>query len=164
MKTLTPENILKSALDEQQYSSNLMGLTKDNSVIQEAQHNVELRARPFLNTVLALQQEKYKNQGCQRHPWDQVLPLFTRGYAAAQRAESSLKDASIPLNSVIIDQEKARRDWNEALRKLQEPLPHEEPERAFGQVLHFLQEMEQDDLKITPKPIPQLQQEGWKPW
>jgi hypothetical protein len=198
-----PENILESALADGEQALLLNRLRQQmegreqispeiDTLLLQAQARVLVTADPFLKDAvrqqvqaftspLVPQQEDFR---CQEKPWDDVIPLFNKGYLDAQQAKNLLADAR--RRSAAPLQERTLKSWKEALDKLRnfKPFPQNKPQAGGGgageqtkelekqaqpqgtslnDVLRLLQEMEQDD-QSKPKlfEIPVKQEE--RPW
>jgi Ca-activated chloride channel family protein len=186
LRTFSPQEersskaILANAIEDQQHALLLNRLrlnTKRESLgedpllnlVVQAQRQAIKTAEPYLSLVLKEQSERFHdlqipwNQRCQAVPWDQVLPLFDRGYQAAQEV-ASVGDLSLPL------QKKAVEFWLEAMRRLEQPptgapvpgCPGQQESKENQEVLRNLQEMDQEDQlpKAKASSAPKVD----KPW
>lgn len=153
--------------------------------IAKAQKAAVNSATPFLEAVYLQQVSDFRQPGsleerCQAHPWDEVLPLFEQGYRAAS-------DAAGGTHPSLQLQEEAMHNWNKALGLLKKPksafkgtcqksgggggaspekgsektAPEEKPAVPMNQVLHNIQQMDEEDRKPQKAPLPP---KGEKPW
>lgn len=190
----TPLELLINAQDEQHQAivlnrlvERMEGGEKNNATLMEqtvkAQQAAVSAATPFLDTVYAQQVHDFQQPGslierCQAHPWDEVLPLYEKGY------RSSIQAAIAPPS--LIEQEQAMHSWNKALILLKKPKEafkgtcqgsagqpkegegapekksaEEKPAEPMKQVLQNIQKMEQEDRKPQPAPVAP---KGERPW
>lgn len=122
------------------------------------QQVVLARADRFTPALLVEERAAYsanKEDSCQCHPWNDVVPLFGEGYSAARRA------LEFPKQSVTPSLQEALRAWKEALEKMRAPkkqmTPHQnvKEKEAVPQpiqrgirandAIRLVQEMELDD-------------------
>lgn len=176
----TVEEILESAIEDQQHAIQMHQLLQEVSKGQDKvvpllefnQKDTLDTASPFLEAVFALQEKEFANE-CQCKPWDQVLPLFDRGWNEAQEAKKLLSRVET-YPRALLWQERALNDWKEALKRLREEeqpepevaeaAPEEEQteEQNVEEVLRQLQEMNLDDRDSRPQQ--RVLQEGVRPW
>ncbi len=198
----TPEPLLRVAVGEEQHAmqvvSAVMELPEDqrqpaspyavplHEAMRLAQKQALAWAAPFVGVVLAHQREVFEADGkgdssCQRYPWEEVLPLYFLGEAAADKASDSLAGAVTSLSSVLSDQKVAYRKWLKALEMLQQGNSKaaatkkqtlEQPETVSGtqmlstsidEILRQLQQMDRQDSTEQRGQQP-VQAGGGKPW
>lgn len=150
-----------------------------------AQKAVVDAASPFLEAVYHQQVRDFRQPGsleerCQAHPWDAVLPLYELGFRSASNAAENTR-------SSLHMQEEAMHHWNKALALLKKPksafkgscqksgggggaspekgsektAPEEKPAVPMNEVMHHIQQMEEEDRKPQTAPSPP---KGEKPW
>jgi hypothetical protein len=132
-----------------------------SSILKDQQHDVLLQAAPFIPAVLQeqtlhFQHAKNPANRCQQSPWDQVIPLFDRGYRAAQNADTQFSKASLEPQIIIANQEQTIKSWQQALNLiLHPPLQHQAPSSASApqnltKTFRLIQEMYLED-QAPPK-------------
>ncbi len=148
------------------------------SIIKQQQDNTLNQAASFLPAVSNAQKSAFSNQKgshCQNHPWDQVIPLFEKGYLAAKQTKTWM--ALQPLQALaLFDQQKQTiKNWQQALKLLEQASSSAEPEpdqnqppqneesqqssakEDLNETLQMIQEMQSQD---QPQEKGQTQQEG----
>lgn len=133
-KKTTPAHILQQAIDQTNRSLQLFFISemisKDISkpaklgkTLKSQQHEILVRASPFISSVLDEQKSRYQNpsSSCQQSPWDQVIPLYDRGYRLAQNVEKQFDQTSFQLQNMIANQEQTIKDWQQALKLILHP-------------------------------------------
>ncbi|MEI8366580.1 MAG: hypothetical protein WCF65_09220, partial [Parachlamydiaceae bacterium] len=161
------ELILKDAVNEESFVVTLDQLNSNADVSKEVltamQPLVLKTADSFLPALVAEQIVAFSiNQAnsCQCRPWDEVIPLFSEGYAAARHANELLGQQ---YNREEVTQwlKAAVRAWKEALEKMhasasnKQPVPNQkmteaaaklkETKASANDVIRQIQEMELDD-------------------
>lgn len=183
-KETTPEVILEEAINEQTHALGQMRLGKEirekskevETLLKDAQEQTLTAAKSFISDVLAQEIADFPAR-CQCKPWNAVIPLYESGLDAAHDAEAAIGAHHAP-RSVLGHQEKALKDWREALDKLRHPEEEKKPEAppeqqqqppppepqpaSTEQVLEELQRMEQLDQR--PQPAHVVPKEGTRPW
>jgi len=173
----TPQRILEVAFDLQRQALTLNRLKttmRSGENWQQTQSAAIKAADQFTPQVLRFQKAQFSDfnldqkERCQAHPWDQVMPLFQEGYAAALDG----------LKGKMTAQELALTKWRQALALFKQP------KSSFGggcegggggggggaqqqkvkeqQALRSIEEMETMDRK--PQGTPAIQVQGVKPW
>lgn len=197
----TPLQILANAMDDQHQAVILKRLAermegsehRDEAIMEriaQAQKSAVEEAATFLEAVYIQQVNEFRQPGsleerCQAHPWDEALPLYEKGFRAANHAYAS---KGIPLYL----QEEALHNWNQALSVLKKPksafkgtcqktgggggastekdaektapkqnLKNENPSVPMNQVMRNIQKMEEEDRQQQKAPAPP---KGEKPW
>lgn len=166
------ENILESGLQQSLKALILFlqAVMIDNNIDQKAvreqieneQHRIFIQTAAFLPAVLNQQQSDFQrssmdqsHSSCQESPWDQVIPHYTSGYRAAQKAEALLKIFPVDGEKIISAQMKTIQEWAEALQMLVNPpssLPSKTSEDKLTDSLGQMQEMfMQDRLQSVPE-------------
>lgn len=115
---------------------------------------------------------------CQHHPWNEVMTLFYKGWAAAEKGTGSV------VSQVLQSQEEAMRYIGDALKALKAPIPkgqdscykaqpppppkpseedkgEKKPQPRIDEVLRQIQQMEQDDKVEKSQNVIRR---GSKPW
>lgn len=143
----------------------LSGFISDgqSSILQNAQQKVIKQADDFLPAVLTFEKKAFESkdkkvQRCQKKPWDQVLPLFDKGYLNAQSALTGINQTQ----TALILQTSTLVHWQEALRLLSQSSQNQpEPQEAnlsqqdIDDLLRRIQEMQAED---QPQEKPQYQE------
>lgn len=156
---------------------------------REEQEYVLQTSRQFLPAVLELQVKKYQGDGefrCQARPWDEVLPLFQKGWEEAKAANDLLQTKE--LEKALVHEGRALVAWQEALALLKKPVkdhsspcqgsakqpkPQEKaapeeneaqvkPKEDMQDILRVLQELNQDDQ--LPKTDQGIKNPSLRPW
>jgi Ca-activated chloride channel family protein len=165
------DSILKKMIDEQEHTLIMTRLSRDLNksrqvlqVLQESQGETIDVANSYLKEVYKQQEVFYKTAVCQKKPWNEILPLYNKGYQAAVSAERLL---DVNLIQSADNQEDAIKYWKEILRKKEATKETEElksdQEHTSEKALQLLQEMQQRaPLQKKLKTIIPL--EGARPW
>ncbi|WP_042281859.1 hypothetical protein [Candidatus Protochlamydia sp. R18] len=134
--------------------------------VQVKQHQVIQQSLSFIPN--ALKEEKMNfNTGdskiaCQKHPWEQVIPLFENGLLAAKQTEIWMKSFPLQFFAILNEQQKIIINWQQALKLLenspsfseQSPNPNPDPSHSnskpktsqdIQETLRLLQEMQSND-------------------
>lgn len=134
--------------------------------VQAKQHQVIQQSLSFIPN--ALKEEKMNfNTGdskiaCQKHPWEQVIPLFENGLLAAKQTEIWMKSFPLQFFAILNEQQKIIINWQQALKLLenspsfseQSPNPNPDPSHSnskpktsqdIQETLRLLQEMQSND-------------------
>lgn len=154
---LTTISILEAAIASQEHALNIALLnTLEIEQQENAQKQVLETAAPFIQRVIAEQQDAYKQNGiCLEKPWDTVVPKYYNGLQAARTALISVNP--------IKWQEQALAYWQEALNELKaEKVEELQEENSMNQLFEELQQMDQMDQ--SPKTPPQPSTGEAKPW
>lgn len=125
----TPLSILKQAFQNAKILENLTqlaSLEKDPSLLtllKFQQDNVLKKAAPFIEAVLLQEKEKLTQSKieCQKTPWDQVIPLFEKGLAAANQAQRWAAINPFPYFAILKEQKTTVENWDQALQLLERP-------------------------------------------
>jgi len=147
-------------------------------ILNTTQRQTIESAKPFIDSVIAIETKRFRQTGgdhkrCEQTPWNQAIPLFEKGYQAAQLAFSYLSPSSFRPLEATVQQEKTIIYWQQALQLLEEenqenekqeneaespPQPNtEEPNQApasVNEILELIQEMHTADQPMqteTPK-------------
>lgn len=96
------------------------------AILKTQQQDVLLQAAAFIPSVLDeqkmhFQHAKNRASRCQQSPWDQVIPLFDRGYRAAQNADKQFNTISLDPQLLIANQEEIIKNWQQALNLILHP-------------------------------------------
>lgn len=103
----------------------------------------------------AFNAEETKKSRCQCHPWDEVIPLFSQGYAFAELASHRLENQNLKHDVVEGLQRKAVDRWKEALAKMRSSpksnssLKDQQQEQAQNQPEDQEQEKQQQNKKLN---------------
>lgn len=171
-KDATPITILRQALDQAQRTLQMVLISKTipenashpaqvRAILQNQQRNILSQASSFIPSVLTAQsidynQTKAEKTSCQQSPWDQVIPLFDRGYRSAQSADKEFNQSAFNSEVIISNQEQTIQDWQQALKILLSP-PQPSPTSSTSQKLTdtfgliqemYLQDQAQPEQKI----------------
>lgn len=176
-----PNLALEKALDEQRHARDLSSLQIRNfsikeiqeleKMIQNAQNLAIQMSHVFLKDALQLQKQTFKNDRlCQFKPWDEVFPLFEKGYQAAQFAEKLLEKKMLSSHLTVEKQNEAMTSWKKVLEKLKQPFfastckgsGRDQEQQPNQEVLNLLQQMEMED-QSPQKPF-FIQEKGLRPW
>ncbi|CUI17881.1 hypothetical protein PNK_2283 [Candidatus Protochlamydia naegleriophila] len=182
-----PINVLKHALQTAQAAQQLTQLahlaeSSPNSsnadllsIIRKQQDDTLKQAAPFIPSLLDAQKSAFNNQKgshCQSHPWNQVIPLFEKGYLAAKQAKVWMALQPFQALALFDQQKQTVKNWQQALKILEQAASSAEPESNQNQppqsqkssakedsneTLQMIQEMQSQD---QPQKKGQAQQEG----
>lgn len=172
-KEKTPVIILQQAIKQAHHALQLSFLSilipkdfKDQTALQKTlqiqQQNVLQEVKPFLKAVLTEQKTHFQQAKCQRFPWEQVIPLFDKGYQAAQEADKELKHTPVRRQVLITYQEQTMQNWQKALDLLQHPLDQQNQQTnaltspALNETFRLVQEMYLEDQAQPVKDIQEL--------
>ena len=160
-----PQRILEDAIEDQRYANSLnrqiSEIKKDEFANEEetAQRQVLTTAESFQQAVLDWQTFHFQNgpidDRCQSQPWDEVLPLFDKGWRSAQYS----LDLSGPAR--LTEQGSVIAAWQEALKKMQEP------RKPGSGSCHGAQQARQEqkgENKKEQQPSFEQLQGSWKKW
>lgn len=161
------EVLLKTRAVNQMEEENEQSL----DILKMAQNKTLQVADLYLKNSLAIQEREYEKTGCQKKPWNKILPFYHKGYDAALKALSLMptdKEAS------ILSQEEAMKYWREAIKKSEdkkqekqlEESSENQPEKTSDKsekALQLLQEMHTHDKKQKAYQQP-FKQEIERPW
>lgn len=163
-KEAGPVFILGQALTNAKRALRLMRLSSKvemnpqiESIVKKSIDKALDEAQLFEPNVFQSQLTNYKiNKMCQDSPWNEVIPLFEKGYQEALLAKTKFGDP-VNISPVLDKQNNTVNSWTKALLMLlQPPSPtSEENQKQQGDnqnALPRLEEMELQDLKIAPIP------------
>lgn len=135
--TQTPLSVLENAIAKQEFILLLNDLRRQvkgdktsfseiASLMPSLQQLTLKMADRFLGLVLKQQEEAFnstdnRKSRCQCHPWDEVIPLFSEGYMAANVAQKYLEDKHFSLSSIELLQKSTVDYWKKALEKMKAP-------------------------------------------
>lgn len=156
--TTNPKNILIHAIEEESYAFWLdkhptIHASKLKLPSQEETKQVVLKtALPFFQSVINEQTKNY-GKGCQRELWDEVVPLFDRGYTSAEANDYK--------NSLTT--------WKQALKIIEENdskfRTSQSGNSQMEQLVQQLEEMDYQDRSIKKPATQELYTPpGVKPW
>lgn len=133
----SPVGILQQALNQSNIALQLFFLSEmmENgssqsipirTILKNEQHKILALSTPFISSVLNEQnirfhQAKDSSFSCQLSPWNQVIPLYDRGYRAAQSADSEFNKSVLNSQSITTYQEQTIKDWQQALKLMLHP-------------------------------------------
>jgi len=136
-KNAAPSDILRRAIDQagrtwllfflfERITDKSSNQTELFELLKNQQHNILVQAKPFIPAVLNEQnirfhQAKNRSAACQQSPWDQVIPLYDRGYRAAQIAENLIDKTPLDSQAVFDNQEQTIEEWQMALNLILHP-------------------------------------------
>lgn len=137
-----------------------------NKTLQVADH--------YLKKSFIIQEKNYKKEGCQKKPWNEILPMYHKGYESAFEA---LQLMPVNKEMSIIKQEEAIKYWRFALKKIdssqekpkkeenQQPLTNNQEilKDKSQKALQLLQEMQTHDKKQKAYQQ-QFKKEVERPW
>lgn len=170
----TPKALLENAVENATHSLELQRFyaafqareERVEHALEDAESHVLTAATPFPGSVLEQEKTLYA-QFCQCKPWNEVIPLFEKGWEEAEYALQAVKNKKT-VHQIMHHQERVVTFWEEALEKLkqpQEPPPSQkqQPEsssletRSIEETLRQLQTMDQQDRpkragEVKPKP------------
>lgn len=174
----TPATVLRQAIQQASRTLQLLlsseMISKESAysslilkILKRQQSHVLTQAAPLIPSILEEQdlhfhQEKNANLSCQQFPWEQVIPLYSRGYQFAEKAQQQLDKN--PLDAAVIAgaQEETIKNWQQALNLiLNPPQPNRgsaEPQK-FTETLRLIQEMSLED-----QPQPEQATEEMHSW
>jgi hypothetical protein len=127
----------------------------------------------FYQVVLNWQRRAFSTIGCQHNPWDEVLPLFDKGYQAVVQGLAEEGEKTLVFQGRALDA------WQAALQKLknpskstnssckgaqpEQPKSKEQKSRPnFDKVAGQLLMMQAEDKQ--PKPQPEQPERVERPW
>lgn len=132
-------------------------------IVKDAQQQTLTWGPRFIQTVLTEQKASFQQANCQQFPWEQVIPLFEKGYHKAQQVDQQL--ASLPIDHLrlLANQGEAIQNWQQALHLLlQPPRPQQtnassttpKASEKLNETFRLIQEMYLED-QSEPQPAPQ---------
>jgi len=142
--------------------------------IKDAQNQTIKVADHYLKAVYALQLHLFKTSQYQKKPWNEILPLYNKGYQAAIEAYNLISEnLSQHLEDASFKQEETIKYWKEILRKSEDESlktnetklsnSDESKQNNNEKALELLQEMQNADRQPAQS-IKTLKQEVEKPW
>lgn len=131
----TPAVILQQALDQANRTLELSFLAEaisgDNTaqiytILKSQQTSILTQIAPFIPTVLKEQYERFHqdqdaNAHCQQTPWDQVIPLYDKGFRLAQNVEKQHQQTVLDFQTLIAAQIQTIKEWEQALDLILHP-------------------------------------------
>lgn len=157
----TPDEILEEALNQSTRSLQLLFLyaligEKELLPIIQTQHQEVMKiAQLFIPGVLEKQKKEFEKGPCQEVPWNQVIPLFDKGYQEAVVTESGLKEKVFNEQVVMGREEQTVKFWQQALEALHHPLGGiGDPKTAnedIKETFRLIQEMHVEDEPQSKK-------------
>lgn len=162
------ENLLEQ-IKKVHHLTNLAQLTEDvenNRAVFDLLSNLTNKiikmANEFIERVLTYEITQYRkvsdqvNLQCQKNPWDQVIPMFEKGYQSLSEANKALNKTPMELFSALSFQKTTIKYWTQALSILQSGLSSNalhttQKDQDMQEIFRSLQEMEAaDNLKKQP--------------
>jgi len=142
--------------------------------IKDAQNQTIKVADHYLKAVYALQLHLFETSQYQKKPWNEILPLYNKGYQAAIEAYNLISEnLSQHLEDASFKQEETIKYWKEILRKSEDESlktnetklsnSDESKQNNNEKALELLQEMQNADRQPAQS-IKTLKQEVEKPW
>ncbi|WP_075883162.1 hypothetical protein [Candidatus Protochlamydia sp. W-9] len=134
--------------------------------VQAKQHQVIQQSLSFIPNALKEEKMNFNARdskiACQKHPWEQVIPLFENGLLAAKQTEIWMKSLPLQFFAILNEQQKTIINWQQALKLLenspsfseQSPNPNPDPSHSnskpktsqdIQETLRLLQEMQSND-------------------
>lgn len=173
-KEKNPKDLLKLMVDEQHeilyFTRHLEDVekveTSDLLKVKNAEEKLKNLSETYLNLVYTKQRESFQMHECQKKPWNQILPLYHKGYVALLETLILLP---IDLQKSVVKEEEVLKFWKEALNESEKEIPknsskNSEPvEKPFDHALELLQEMQESDRR-QKSDQQSLQEIGERPW
>lgn len=172
----SPAAILQQGIDqanralEMTFLSEMM--TKEASqktsvykTLKAQQQEILTRVASFIPSVLKEQERLFNqslnaNTNCQDTPWDQVIPLYDRGYRAVQSSIKEVDKTPFDSQIIIAHLEQAIKDWQQALKLILHP-PQPKPAASTSQKLtenvRLLQDMYLQDQSQPAEKTKEMQ-------
>jgi hypothetical protein len=132
-------------------------------IVKDAQQQTLAWGPRFIQTVLTEQKVSFQQANCQQFPWDQVIPLFEKGYHKAQQVNQQLALAPVDHLQLLVNQGQAIQEWQQALHLLlQPPQPQQinsssttpQASENLNETFRLIQEMYLED-QSDPQPAAQ---------
>lgn len=166
--------ILESAVEQAKQALYVFLLAQLNAGEKEQmqgavkqQQVVLTHAAPFIPTVLREEEKSFQQANspaaaCQQFPWDQAIPLFDRGWQAAQEAKRELGKNELNPLLIAFRQKQTIKEWQQVISLLKQPPQQSslapsagESSQPLNETFRLIQEMY---LQDQSQPI-QLDQE-----
>lgn len=165
----TPAAILQHALDQANrvlrlsFLAEAMPQDKAGEALvrlKSEQDKILTQASPFIPAVLKEQDERFHqvkdlNSRCQQIPWDQVIPLYDRGFRLAQSVKMQYQQAAFDFQAVMAGQIQTIKEWEQALNLILHP-PQQgggaTTQQKWGETFRKIQEMYLED-QSPPKHV-----------
>lgn len=161
-KQSSPAAVLTKALELIKDSMQLFFLAQfiPQEAIEQAQiilkdqgSYIFIEADSFIPAVLKRQndlfhQSKDLDARCQETPWDQVIPLFDRGFRLEKSNQQLMSKAPFDFEALISNQAEAIKDWKEALYLILHPPKQQSAEsqpQKWAETFRQIQEMYLED-------------------
>lgn len=161
-----PERVIKNAVDAQMLSLTLNRLRQPldehegggedmDPLLLSSQKRTIIIAEGFYPAVISAQTKGFRGEankpgkaaGCQNSPWDEVVPLFTKGMGDARQAREVFSKNITHRRTAMALQEQAIREWQEALKKLSQrkktQTKESQPSKAENKQEQSLQQQQQ---------------------
>lgn len=131
----SPAAILQQVLDQANWNLQLSFLAeaipKDkaaqaHAILRGQQRDILTQVAPFIPRVLKEQDARFHqthdmNSRCQQTPWDQVIPLYDRGFRSAQNIDKQYQQRIFDFQAVIAGQVQTIKEWEQALSLILHP-------------------------------------------
>lgn len=113
-------------------------------------------ADTFIPSVIEEQNVKFQDKEregskCQRAPWDQVIPLFDRGYQAVLKTMQHIKNGIFDFQILVSSQEQTIKDWEKALDLLLHPPQSSSNSNESEEELDRIGEIQEMHLQDEPQ-------------
>jgi hypothetical protein len=182
LSTNSPQQTLKMAINKAKQAFELNALSQSatlliplpshvHSILLDKQEETLEFVPLFIKNLLILERKKFQekgrptNQNCQKKPWDQVVPIFEKGYQEALIAKEALSQEQ--LDQALASQGETIIQWEQALDLIKEQeTQHQEEEKEkeeqqenslneahepINETFNLLQEMETEDAPVYPE-------------
>lgn len=149
-KIKSPASILQQGIDQANRAWQLFFLSemmsKESSqqtsvykILEEQQQEILTQVAPFIPNVIKTQEKLFSqatdaNVGCQQSPWDQVIPLYDRGYRAMQKVIKKFDKTRVDAQMSMAQQEQTIKEWQHAQKLILHP-PQQHPAGSSSQKL-----------------------------
>ncbi len=131
-------------------------------ILNRQQTEMFSQVNPFIPRVL---KEQKSQGGCQHLPWNQVIPLYDRGYRAAKTVKKELSQTPLDFPRLLANQQETIKEWQHALQLLLHPPSSLEapssssPQKDVTETFRLIQEMYLEDQS---QPQPAVKE--WHAW
>ncbi len=149
------------------------GSEKDVKILENAQKVVLKIAESYFKTSYSIQADEYQKNGKLKKPWNEILPLYHKGYEAAVDAlnifpkdleeSSSKQEEAIKYWKLEKKNQEKKPEQNKKPKPEEEPKPEEKQKDLSEKALQLLQDMQLGDKKQKAYPK-SSKQEVERPW
>jgi len=172
----SPARILRRAIRQEDIAMQLLLLSElikqedpdadmMSKILISQHHQTIAQADRLIPAILKKQdvdfhQNSKENSACQATPWDQAVPLFARGYQAAQKSGEQLgqlSSANKPMIIALVEQ--TLQDWRQALKLILNPPKNDQSSPAnqkFAETARNIQEMYLQDQAKPEEAVMEL--------